>query len=315
MKRAYHIALALAIGCVLWGCGGGGGGGKASGEEATTFDLSFPSELVYKSPEGTQGTPKESAAMDVTFSDSSFTISTTMSSYSSDGSATPIIKKDVTMDYSGNLLSQKTDVAPFGSSVENLVCTYTTTGPGIVIKRTFSVSTNGTESIQSSEKSEYDFNGKVTLKTFFNGDVTGNPASISTYAYDKNGRVSEKTIDSDADSTTPNEKHTYTYDDKGRVTEEVIDSNDDGTPDTKNDFVYDSNGNMTFTKSYSWDTTEQDWKSTSDWIDAWYYVYPTSGSTLPQRVSYNRGNLADSSNLDYTDITWKTYPAPVKAKN
>lgn len=293
------LSLSLLASC------GGSGGGTVSPEAANSTSLYFPNAIQY---EDANQVLQESAAMNVVFSDQNFTVSTVMYSYSN-GSPSVIAKKDVVLDYSGNILSDTTDLSSLGSSVQTVEYTYDKDASGSTIKGTYDVDSNGTKTLQESEKIDYTSDGKISKITSFNGDISQPPASYTTFTYNASGQLIEKDIDADADPTTPQEKHTYTYDDKGNMASEVVD--DPGTGTNNNyEYSYDDHGNMVLKSCYSWSAVYEDWNKNPDWTDAWYYVYdPVTG--LPERLNYNKGS--DATIEEYTNIAWIEYSAPSQA--
>jgi len=307
-KITVRLVFSLLSLSLLAGCGGGGSG-TASSEETKSTSLYFPNTIQYE--DGNQ-VLQESATMDVVFSDQNFTVSTVMYSYSS-GTPSVIAKKDVVLDYSGNILSDTTDLSSIYTSagIQKTEYTYSKDASGSTIKRAYNVDSNGTKTLSDSEEIDYTSDGKVSKLTTYNGDITQPPASYTTYTYDASGNLIEKDITDDADPSTPQEKHTYTYDDKGNMASEVVDV--PGT-DTYNEYEYsyDDHGNMVLKSCYSWDAVDEDWNQNPDWTDAWYYVYNTV-TGLPESVSYNKGS--GTTVEEYTNISWMEYSAPSQASS
>lgn len=272
--------------CFLANCGGGGGNGSASSEETKNVNLYFPNAVQYE--DGNE-VLQESATMGVVFGDQNLTVSTSIYSNSNGSSdmKTLIAKKEVVLDYSGNVLSDETDIS-LNSSSQTVEYTYDKEST-YTIKKAYTV-INGVESTTplSSEEIDYTSDGKVSKRIYFNGDNTGqSPSSYTTYTYNDSGQISEEDIYSDAaDLTTPTEKHIYTYD---------------------------NNGNKTLESSYSWNTGNKTWNNTPDWSDSWSYHY-TNG--LPDGVQYWKGSgSAVGTPTEYTTIIWTEYSAPSQASS
>ncbi len=307
-KITVRLVFSLLFLSLLASCGGGGGSSTASPEETTNTSLYFPNAIQY---EDANQVLKESATMDVVFSDQNFTVSTVMYSYTngSPDTKTVIAKKDVVLDYTGNILSDTTDLSSLGSSLQTVEYTYDKDASGSTIKRAYDVDSTGTRTLSNSEKIDYTSDGKISKLTSFNGDISQPPASYTTYTYDASGNLIEEDIDADADPATPPEKHTYTYDDKGNMASEVVDDSGNNTYN-KYEYSYDDHGNKVLKSCYSWNAEYEDWNKNPDWTDAWYYVYNTV-TGLPERVNYNKGS--DTTIEEYTNIAWMEYSAPSKA--
>jgi hypothetical protein len=307
-KITVQLVFSLLLLSLLASCGGGGGSSKASPEEAKSTSIYFPNEIQYKD---SNQVLQESATMDVVFSDQNFTVSTVMYSYTNGSSDTKtvIAKKDVTMDYSGNILSDTTDLSSLNAGVQKVEYTYDKDASGSTIRSTYDVDSTGTKTLQESEKIDYTSAGKISKLTTFNGDISQSPTGYTTYLYDASGNLIEKDIDPDADTATPPEKHTYTYDAKGSMASEVVDDSENNTYN-KYVYSYDDHGNKVLKSCYSWNAEYEDWNKTPDWSDAWYYVYNTV-TGLPERLNYNKGS--DATIEEYTNIAWMKYSAPSQA--
>jgi hypothetical protein len=305
-KITIRLVFSLLSLSLLAGCGGGGSG-TASSEETKSTSLYFPNAIQY---EDGNKVLQESATMDVVFSDQNFTVSTVMYSYSN-GTPSVIAKKDVVLDYSGNILSDTTDLSSLGSGVQIVEYTYEKDASGSTIKRAYDVDSNGTKTLSDSEEIDYTSDGKVSKCTYFNGDITQPPASYNTYTYNTSGQLVEEDIYADTDPTTPPETLTYTYDDKGNMASEVEDDPETDT-NQKYEYSYDAHGNKVLESSYSWNTDNEDWNNNPDWTDAWDYIYNTV-TGLPESVSYNKGN--GTTVEEYTNISWMEYSAPSQASS
>jgi hypothetical protein len=307
-KITAWLVYSLLLLILLVGCGGGGGSSKASPEEIKTTSLYFPNTIQY---EDSNQVLQESAVMDVVFSDQNFTVSTVMYTHSngSPDTKSEIAKKIIILDYSGNILSDTTDLSSLGAGKQTTEYTYEKDTSGSTIKHTYDVDSNGTKTLGDLEIIDYTSDGKISKRTFFNRDISQPPASYTTYTYNASGKLIEEDIDSDADPATPQEKHIYTYDDKGNVANEEVDPGTD-TDKKLYQFSYDGHGNKVLKSCYSWNPVDEDWNKIPDWTDAWYYEY-NSVTKLPERVNYNKGS--DATIEDYTKISWTEYSAPSQA--
>jgi hypothetical protein len=223
---------------------------------------------------------------------------------------TVVAKKDLVLDYSGNILSDTTDLSSLGAGVQKVEYTYEKDASGSTIQLSYDVDDKGTRTLRNAEKIDYTGDNKISKRTSFNGDISLPPVSYTTFRYDAaSGKLIEEVLYTDADLATPQETHTYTYDDKGNMAGEVVDS--PGTDsDKKYEYSNDDKGNMVLKSCYSWNAADEDWNNNPDWTDAWYYTYNTV-TKLPERLNYNKGS--DEAIEEYTIINWTEYSAPSQA--
>jgi hypothetical protein len=297
---------------LLASCGGSGGAHKVSSENVQTIELYLPSKIEYATIDTptSHEKPLESVTVDAAFNDQDVHISTVMYDIdpNNSASATPIIKRDIIINYKGNVTSDRFDHVPFDINPEIKQYTYETDTLGNMIIRTF-INDSASKTPDGTEKDEYTATGLIAQRFYYAKDISDSPLSIVAYEYDSNNHNTKEIHYDSGDMTKPAQTITFEYDDKGKIKSEITDTESDGTPDTRYVYTYDAQGYIILKSYYAYDNTQGQWIEDPSLTNAWYNHYDSEGK--PIRIDFNKGNSTTIEN--YTYITWKKYTAPAQA--